>query len=712
MEKRIRDYLKEQNRSMTAVDLMNELNVDAGELSAALLEATREGRLLLTRKGKYALPEQTGAIPARALVLRSGVPIARPLDGSEEMRIVGGDLRAMNGDLILVRRSGRVGERAKCDLVSVTERANDTFTAVLFMDERKIIPEPYFVRKGRHKKHVRPAPYYERVLSATPFDTRILCRIDVEGDLMGAKVGDAVVLKVIEWQRHKVPMRAQVTKVLGAGWNVRTQLIALTESHDLPREFSAEALRQAEKLPREVRPEDVKNRADARNTLLFTIDGADARDFDDAVSLEKTDAGWLLGVHIADVSHYVRKGSPIDRDARERGTSVYLPGMVLPMLPEALSNNLCSLMPQVDRLALTIWLTIENGEVVREKLERTVIHSSARLTYEEVNKLFLGEENNVPEFLHDTLRDMLSLSHTLRRKRHARGSIDFELAEPHFTLDESGMPVDVCARERGEAEKLIEDFMLLANETVAKMGRMKKLGLLYRVHEEPDPDRLHALEEFLQNMNHPHHLGRSPAPMVLQHMLEDTASLPEAAVIRQLTLRSLKRACYDEQPLGHYGLAAKDYCHFTSPIRRYPDLAVHRALCAMLSRDMDRARGNEQALSELALHCSDREYAAVAVERDADDLIRAYYMKNHIGEEFEGVVSGVQSWGFYVALPNTVEGLVHVRTIEEHVVYVEEKQMLICKPLRLKIRLGDSVRVKLDSVNVMAGTIDFVLVMK
>ncbi len=713
MENKIEAFIKEHDKPMTALDLIGAMNEPAEEISAALMRMTGDGRLVYTKKGKYALPDTVGLIPARAFILRSGVPLAKPLNGGEDIRISRhGDLRAMHGDLIYVRmEKHKRGYNDKCELVAVAERAHPTFTAVLQMAERKIEQEPLIVKRGRHTKIRYREPEIVRVLSAEPFDMRILCNIDVEGDLMGAKIGDAVVLKVIDWPRHKVPMRAEVQQVLGAGWDVRVQLKALIETHGLETEFADDALRQAEALPGEVTEGDLIGRFDARDIPLFTIDGADAKDFDDAVSLEKTEDGaWRLGVHIADVSHYVKEGSPIDREAYKRGTSVYFPGMVIPMLPEALSNHLCSLMPGVDRLALSLFMTMRGGEIEDVRLERSVIHSRARLTYEEVNKLFEGEENSVPELLHETLQNMLSLSHILREKRHARGSIDFDLAEPAFTLDENGMPLDVRARVRGEAEKLIEDFMLLANETVAKMTRERRIPSLYRIHESPDPERLQSLELFLSNMNRPFRLGLDPQPIMVQRLLEETEDTPEADIIKHMTLRALKRACYSESPEGHYGLAAKDYCHFTSPIRRYPDLMVHRQLTHLLTGHIDDARAKGKLMPEAAAQCSSCEFRATAAERDADDLIKAHYMKKHVGEEFDGVVSGVSGWGFYVTLSNTVEGLVHVRSLDDYYEFDEDRQILRAENSRRQVRLGDKVRVKLEAVNVMACEIDFSVV--
>lgn len=716
MEGKIETYLRNGRKAATSLELIDALDASADALSEALMRMTRDGRLVLTKKGKYALPETTGLIPARAFILRSGVPIARPLDGGDDMRISRrGDLRALHGDLILVRpeHKRRSDARARCELAAVTERAHPVFTAVLRMDERKIAREPETVGRGRRRKTIYREPEIRRVLSAEPFDLRTTCEIDVEGDLKGAKVGDAVTLRVVEWPRHKTPMRAEVQRTLGAGWDVRAQLKALLDTHNLRDEFPDDALEQAGRFPEEISDDDRRGRADARNVVLFTIDGEDAKDFDDAVSLSRNEDGSrLLGVHIADVSHYVTAQSPIDREARLRGTSVYLPGMTVPMLPEALSNRLCSLMPDVDRLAFSLWLTVDEGEVVDVRLERTVIRSRARLTYEQVNRLFDGEESDVPSDLRETLRNMLDLSRILREKRHARGAIDFNLAEPQFTLDENGMPTDVRARIRGDAERLIEDFMLLANETVARMTRTRRLPSLYRVHEPPDVERLRSLELFLNNVNRSYRLGSNPSPALVQRLLEETAELPEAETVRQMTLRSLKRACYSNLPEGHFGLAAADYCHFTSPIRRYPDLVVHRQLGLMLSGRMDDARRGKDSMAELAAQSSVCEFEAASAERDADDLVRAHYMKKHVGEEFEGVVSGVTGWGFYVTLPNTVEGLVHIRTLNDDYDFDADKQILSVGNGRITVRLGDRARVKLESVNATACEIDFSLIRK
>ena len=707
----IAELLKKENKALSLIDIVDKSGLEPEVVMRQLQEAQAAGLVFLSKKkNKYAWSEVLDLALSRVFMLRSGVPIARPLSGAPEMRINrAGDMRAMHGDLVLVHPDPKVrpGETLKCYLAAIIERAHDCFVGVLAEQEVREQPPAYFVRRGHKRKRVMPKPVFHTVLTARPYDVHMVCKIDVVGDLLGAKPGDAVELKIVDYPRHGVPLKAQVTRVLGNGGSAQVQLRALLDGHGIREDFPEDALAEAESLPGAVREEDLAGRFDARGLSAFTIDGEDAKDFDDAVSLEKTEDGaWELGVHIADVSYYVRRGGAIDREALARGTSVYLPGLTVPMLPEALCNGLCSLRPDVDRLTLSVFLRLQDGVVVSHRLTPAVIHSRARLTYTQVNRLFAGQENQVPEALRQTLFDMLSLSKTLRRAREERGAIDFELSEPQFVLDASGEPVDVRPRQRGEAERLIEDFMLAANEQVARVARERDIPFLYRVHEDPDPDRLHTLEVFLANLGHPTYLGGKVPPAVLRKLLLDTAGLPESEIIRHVMLRSLKKACYSESPQGHYGLAAPDYCHFTSPIRRYPDLTVHRMLRRMLAGDPALA-AQKKNMHELAMQCSATEQEAVAVERDADDLMRARFMQGREGQVFEGVVSSVTDWGYYVALPNTVEGLVHVRELPGYYQFNKERQALIREDGRHVVRLGDPVKVRLLSVDTMAGEINF-----
>lgn len=708
MEAMLLSYLKDAAKPAGLFDLAEALQLDAGELTQAMGSLKRQGLVAETKKHKYALPEQIGLTVGRVMTTSRGLCFARPASGGEDFLLDLADDLPLNGDLVLLRKT-EGGGRPRGELVEVLTRAHPTLTASLTLSPVRGKPEK---SKGGRKKTAKKKP--EGALyaaTAQPTDRHLQnLDIDIGGELMGAGNGDLVLLRVVRWPSRKKHMVAEVMDVLGPAQDVSTQLRALVLHNGLAQEFSEAALKQARSLPEEVAPGDLAGRRDLRGLCTFTIDGADAKDFDDAVSLTPTQTGWRLGVHIADVSHYVTPGCAIDRDAQERGTSVYLPGLTLPMLPEALSNRLCSLMPDVDRLTLSCIMELEDGRVTSYAIEPSVIHSSARLVYDDVNRMLKGEPNAVPEALHPVLRDMVALSGQLRALRHQRGSIDFDLAEPDIQLDADGRPVGITARERGAAHLMIEDFMLLANETVARHARERTLPFLYRVHEHPDPDRLHALEVFLNGLNIRVHLGAEPHPSQLQRILAQVEGTPEAGVVAQVMLRSLKRARYSELPQGHFGLAAQDYCHFTSPIRRYPDLAVHRMLKLEVSGGMER-KAHEQwelVMPALAAQCSALEYAATQAEREADDLMRAHYMSDHIGEEFDGIVSGVTAWGFYVALPNTVEGLVHVSTLRDHYTLNETQFCLVGEHKRKLIRLGDKMRVRVDRVDLSASQINFV----
>lgn len=702
-------YLTRREQPAGLFDMADDLNVSPDTLEAALRDLMHQGRILVTKKGKYALPEMMNLIAARALTTRGGTLFARPLDGSPDMKVSrSGEMRALNGDEIYVRPDRRRSHDTAviCELMAVTKRVNTHIVAVLEEKTRMIEQPGVTVRRGHKRKQIHRPPLEVRYLSAQPCDAHIHCGIEVTDNLLDGKIGETVCLEVLEWPRKHVPLKARVVRVLGDGNDLSVQMRALIESRNLSEDFPPEVLSQADALtgPAE---SSLEGRTDLRSLTLFTIDGEDAKDFDDAVSLEKTPTGWQLGVHIADVSHYVMPGGAIDREALRRGTSVYLPGRVLPMLPERLCNDLCSLRPREDRLALSLFMQIEGDEMTASRLEKTVIHSCARLTYEEVNRLFEGKENAVPQALHDVLYDMDALARRLRGRREARGSIDFELSEPQFTLDEQGYPLDVKARVRGEAERMIEDFMLAANETVAERARLARLPLIYRVHEKPDAEKLSSLETFLHNMNHPVRLSRDVQSAELQAILRAVEGTKESVVVKNVMLRSLKRACYSDKPLGHYALAMRDYCHFTSPIRRYPDLIVHRMMKMLLADQADAAQAMAGKMSELAAETSRCEYEAACLERDGDDLVRVFFMKPHEGELFEGTVTGVNAWGFFVQLDNTAEGLVRSGEPDDEYFFDEDRLTLTGRHSHRVIRPGERVRVRLDRADVSARELTF-----
>ena len=528
-----------------------------------------------------------------------------------------------------------------------------------------------------------------------------------------AQDGDIVRVRVVRWE-DEGGLLVRIVERLGSVSQARARLDALVESMRLPARFDADALAQADACKSADLADDPQ-REDLRALCLFTIDGRDAKDFDDAVSAEPLENGNVrLGVHIADVGHYVPRGTPLDRTALERGTSVYLPGRVLPMLPEQLSNGVCSLRPDEDKFALSAMMEVApSGQAHSLRVLRTIIRSRARLVYDDVNAMFDGDEEQTARMdalgVRETLMLMRTLARVIRTRREAQGCVDFELDEPVFELDEDGEPLSMALRERGEAERMIEDFMLTANGCVARLARERGLPLLYRVHEKPDPEKLADFARFLDGLGIPskglRHGAASPGE--LRAILESSRERPEYPAIATLALRSMQKAKYDPHPLGHYGLAMADYCHFTSPIRRYPDLVVSRALTAMLAGEKASLTG--EALADAAVRSSDRERAAADAERFADKLMAARVMVDHIGEAFDGTVSGVNDFGFYVSLHNGAEGLVPVRAFDEWFVFDERRLTLRGERTGMTFSLGQSVCVRVVDAQLTTGAIDLEL---
>ena len=543
-----------------------------------------------------------------------------------------------------------------------------------------------------------------------PLERRLPQGITVRPGGEVAHDGDIVHTKVVRWE-DEGGLLVRIDGVLGSFGQARAALDALIASLRLRTVFDDDVLREADAC----KPADLSDdpqRADLRELVSFTIDGADARDFDDAVSLEQLDNGLVrLGVHIADVGHYVPQGSALDREAYLRGTSVYFPGRVLPMLPEQLSNGVCSLCPDEDKFTLSALMDIdENGHAVHTSLRRTITRSKARLVYDDVNALFDGDAAQQERMaaLSGTLFVMRDLARRIRAKRQAQGAIDFDTDEPKFVLDESGEPIEIAKRARGEAELMIEDFMLTANEAVARFAKAHGLPLLYRVHEKPDPEKLDTLKGFLDGIGvNTRSIRHQAKPGDIRAVLESTRETPEFFVVSMLALRSMQKARYDVSPLGHYGLAMEDYCHFTSPIRRYPDLVVSRALSAAIQGK--RAGLHGDALCDAAVRSSDCERAAVDAERAADKLMMARFMHGHVGEIFDGVVSGVSEWGVYVALSNGAEGFVHVRSLDDWFDFDERRMTLRGERTGYVFSLGQVLSVRVESVELEASSIDLTL---
>jgi len=691
MKDQLYAQIEAAGKPLTARALSEANQCPLESVQSALDALAVEGRIAATRKGGWAIPETIGLAAARVTFQRNGTPMAHPLGGGPALKIeYAGAERCMPDDLALVRPLGD-----HCLLNAILRRGRDRFAAYVRIERRPV--------KTIGKRHSE----VKTVASAIPCDVRIPYDVVLTGDLEALENDQIALLSIERYPQASRPIYAGVLRVLGDDESLPSLMRAVAEDQGFATEPDPAVIEASKAVPDAVMPEDRVGREDLRELLTFTIDGATAKDFDDAVSIEPIEGGWRLGVHIADVSHYVRPGSAIDRDALERGTSLYLPGLTVPMLPECLSNNLCSLMPGVDRLALSLFMDIVQGVVVDHRLAESVIHSHARLTYEAANRFFEGGDSGITEEVGKALLDMRALSHVLRGRRAARGAIDFEIDEPDFVLDETGQPEEILLQPRGEAERIIEDFMLAANETVAALARNTELPFVYRVHEDPDPDRLLALESLLGSLDLYTRIGPTPHPGVLQGVLEQVKDHPARDVIRHSLLRALKKARYCERPLGHYAMALKDYCHFTSPIRRYPDLTVHRMLKLLVAGRMEEAARWHSRMAELAAECSLRESAAVSAERQADGIMTAAWMSRHLGEEFDGVVSSVTSWGFYATLPNGAEGLVHISQLDDFYEYDADRGRLIGTATGITFRLGDRVRVRAARVNIPLGEINF-----
>ena len=533
----------------------------------------------------------------------------------------------------------------------------------------------------------------------------------------GAVAGHKVVVEITNYGKNGKNPEGKVIEILGHINDPGVDIISLVRAYGLPEEFPERVMNQAERVAPQVSTADMAGRKDLRDMQMVTIDGEDAKDLDDAVSLTVEDGLYHLGVHIADVSNYVQEKSALDREALERGTSVYLVDRVIPMLPHRLSNGICSLNQGEDRLALSCLMTIdEKGNVVDHEIAETVICVDRRMTYTNVKKILLEEDSEVTEAYKEFVpmfKDMEKLAAILRNKRRKRGSIDFDFPETKVILDEQGKPVDIRPYERNVATKIIEDFMLVANETVAEDFFWRDIPFVYRTHDNPDPEKIRKLSTFINNFGYSIHVGGDEVhPKELQKLLEKIEGSDEEPLISRLTLRSMKQARYTTECTGHFGLAANYYCHFTSPIRRYPDLQIHRIIKETLRGRMNENRMEHynSILSGVAKQSSERERRADEAERETIKLKKVQYMEQFIGETFTGVISGVTEWGFYVELPNTVEGLVRVAALrDDFYQYYESTYELVGEVTNKRYKLGQTVEVRLVDADSFMRTIDFEL---
>ncbi|MEW6770330.1 MAG: ribonuclease R [Bacillota bacterium] len=659
-----------------------------------LREMEEEGLIYQTRAARYGLPEQFNLVVGRLEGHPKGYAFLIPdKEGAPDVFVGPGSLYgAMHNDRVAVRLlpPGK-GRTREGEVVRILKRGNRRAVGTL--------------RKKR------------RFAVVIPDDSRLGADIVVpRGRLTGAKDGDKVVVEFTAYPAPKTPPEGRVVEVLGPPDAPGMDLLLLCRRYELPDEFPAKVLGEAEAIPAEIPAAELKGRRDLRGWPIITIDGEDAKDLDDAVSLTvNADGTYLLGVHIADVGYYVREGSALDREAFKRGTSVYMPGRVIPMLPPRLSNGICSLNPQEDRLSFSVVMTVDLEGAVRDyEIFLSVIRSRARMTYTDVYRLLEGDPEVAGQYreLVEMLTRMRDLCLILRRRRLASGAIDLNLPETKVEVDESGRPVAVYRAPRTVAEQIIEEFMLLTNETVARHAAALELPFIYRIHPKPDAEKVAALEDLLAGFGYGARGLTRLEPASFQAVLDVVAGKPEERLINMVMLRSMKQARYAPERTAHFGLASEYYTHFTSPIRRYPDLFIHRVLREALLGKLSEKRAAELSVRAVyaAAVSSERERVAMEVEREATELKKVAFMRDKIGNVYPGFVSGVTAWGFYVELENTVEGLVHVRTLtDDFYVYDERNYTLTGRNTGRSYRLGDPVRVRVVRASVEDRLVEFEL---
>ncbi len=671
--------------------------VEAESIAEAMAQLEQHGDILQTKKKKFGLTEKMNLVPGRIQGNKKGFAFLIPDNKAiKDMFLPAENLNgAMNNDRVIVRlTAGEINARkSEGEVIRILERANEKIVG-LFESSRNfgfVIPD----------------------------DPRLYQDIFIpKGDFNGAETGHKVVVEVTVWPEGRRNPEGRVIEILGKKNDPGTDIISIIRSHNLPEDFPPEVEEQANKIPETVRESEFEKRRDLRDKMIVTIDGDDAKDLDDAVCVEKLPNGnYLLGVHIADVSHYVFEHSHLDKEALKRGTSVYLVDRVIPMLPRRLSNGICSLNPQVERLTLSCDMEIDSkGKVVKYEIYESVIKTKERMTYKNVNEILTDNDPETIaryEYLVPTFKLMNELKEILGKKRANRGSIEFEFQETKIILDEKGKPIEIRPYDRGVSEQIIEEFMLACNETIAEDMFWKEAPFVYRVHEDPAPEKIETFNEFIYNFGY--HLKGSAEihPKALQQLVEKIKGTREERIINTLMLRSLRKARYTSSNLGHFGLAAKYYCHFTSPIRRYPDLIIHRIIKEEIHGKLKGKRVTELQgkLEAIADQCSIRERTAEEAERDVEDLKKAEYMKERIGEEYEGIISSVTSFGMFVELENTIEGLIRISNIDDDYYTFDEKHhTMIGERSKRTFRIGDVVNIRVDKVDVNLKTIDFVLV--
>lgn len=712
-EQELLDFMRETAyKPMTYQELEGHFGIEGAEEFKALLKLLNkleeEGKILRTRTERYGVPERMNLLRGKVQAHPKGFAFLLPdEDGHPDVYLHANDLKsAMNGDIVLVRITSKSGGggRLEGEVVRIVQRA---VTEIV----------------GTFENH-------ESYAFVIPDDKRINRDIFIAKDAFkGAVTGQKVVVRIVSYPEGRSAAEGEVIEILGHKNDPGVDILSIIRKHGLPEGFPEEVMAEAEAAPDVITEEEIvqQGRRDLRGETIVTIDGEDAKDLDDAVHVKQLDNGnYVLGVHIADVGYYVKEKSALDQEAYRRGCSVYLTDRVIPMLPHRLSNGICSLNPQVDRLTLSCEMEFDARTLkrVRHDVFTSVIRTKERMTYTNVRRLLMATEEEPETELKERYAELLDmfalmeqLAMRLRSKRMKRGAIDFDFQESKIIVDEDGKAIDIVKRERSIAEQIIEEFMLAANETVAEHFHWLRVPFLYRIHEDPDSEKLLTFMQFAANFGYVVKGGKGNTvhPRALQTLLEDIQGTKEATVISTMLLRSMKQAKYDAESLGHFGLAAEFYTHFTSPIRRYPDLVIHRVIREALENGGQLSDARQDALAkrmpEIAQQSSERERVAVDAERDTERLKKCEYMLDKVGEEFDGIISSVTSFGMFIELENSVEGLIRLSGLTDDYYHFHEMHMVLIGERTSKVyRIGDEVRVRVARVDMNEHNIDFEMV--
>lgn len=699
MESRITRALQGKKRApVTRRELAKSISLRKSEKDEFLqaLQSMKASDRLLEKGGRLALAESLGLVAARIVKVTGTFGFAAPEGWNRDVFVPGRMLAgAMPGDTVLLKITRGSGELPEGEVYKVSAPAQQRFTATLEI-----------AADGATRVH--PDKYVKFPLPANP------------RHLLGARSGDKVLCELeTRGERHSEHI-ARVVEVFGAADSAAACCHAILAANGIPVEFPAEVREQARSIAAGdgIHPKELASRRDLREETIFTIDGADSKDLDDAVSLQKREWGWELGVHIADVSYYVTHGAPLDNEAFARGTSVYYADSVIPMLPEELSNGVCSLGPGEDRLTFSAILRLnQEGEITGGEFVKSVIRSRVKGVYSEVNEILAGTASRELRHKYDgmlqMLHDMQALAALLAENRARRGGVNLESTESKIVIGEDGRAVDVLPRVRGASEGIIEEFMLTANEAAATFALEKKLPFVYRVHDNPAPDKVGYLFEVLEQLGIQARRPKEGVSSVqLAKILAKVAGTPYERVVNSMVLRSMAKAKYSENCSGHFGLALHNYTHFTSPIRRYPDLTIHRILSGYVTgmKFENLQKRFAKYVVKSAAQSSEREIAAMTAERDCEDCYKAEYMQEFVGEERDGVITSVTAFGIYVQLPNTVEGLVHISSFPQGEWQPDGALAFVEARTGKRLRLGDTVRVRVAGADISAGHVDFVLV--